>query len=301
LGSVTPIAKRTGTGETLIVGTTAAVFLPAKDGAAHVVQFKEPAGDARLVEWPGGQARFVDRGGGGWQTGALIGADGSRVWQPEPGFGVDDLAAGDVDGDGVPEFVVGYNGGGGVRLLDAAGKERWRKGDANVWHVEVVDTDGDGKAEIVHSNAAGAMTVRDATGAVLRSARAGSHFAYFSHFSVVQWPPQRTGLLRATDAAAEVLGFDGSVRVHLDAPDVTSLSEARGVAARLDGRDTFAVSVVDSRWDRTQLFVFDQAGVLRYREVFAGKCPAVAAPEEGAFLFGCGARVLRYTTQRPNP
>src|SRR6185295_3356852 len=114
-----------------------------------------------------GQApRYIDRGGGGWQTGAFIGEDGARLWQPDALQGMDDLAAGDVDGDGVPEFVVGYNGDGGIHLHDAAGKRRWREDDGNVWHVEVVDTDGDGRCEIVHSNAGGDLTVRDASGKV---------------------------------------------------------------------------------------------------------------------------------------
>jgi hypothetical protein len=53
-----------------------------------------------------------------------------------------------------------------------------------------------------------------------------------------------------------------------------------------------------SNWDRTQLAVFDRSGALRYREVVAGTCNAIAAPEPDAFLFGCGTTVQRYSCRR---
>jgi len=294
LGSITQIVKRAN-GELAIVGAKAAIFLPGAGGtaAARAVRFAEPAGHPELVEWPDGQPRFVDRGGGGWQTGALIDVDGRRLWQPERRDGMDDLAAGDVDGDGLPEFVVGYNGGQGVHLLDATGKARWAETDSNVWHVDIVDTDGDGKAEIIHSNAAGQLTVRDARGKVLR--RAGlSVSGYLSDFSLVRWPPPEAGVLHSGDGATEILGFDGKVRASLVTPDSPSLGEASGVAARFGADDYLVLALSARSWDRTQLFVFDKGGALRYREVVVGNCRAVAAPEPDAFLFGCGTRVWRY-------
>lgn len=80
LGSVTQIKKRTPSGELAIVGTRAAVFLPPRQGEPRVVEFRMPARHAELVEWPVGGPRYLGRGGGGWQTGALIGEDGSRLW-----------------------------------------------------------------------------------------------------------------------------------------------------------------------------------------------------------------------------
>jgi len=294
LGSVTQIKKRTASGELAIVGTRAAVFLPPRQGEPRVVEFRMPAGHAELLEWPDGGPRFLDRGGGGWQTGALIGADGSRLWQPPSEWGLDDLAAGDLDGDGVPEFVAGYNGGGGVRLFDATGKPRWRQDDGNVWHVEIADTDGDGKAEIVHSNAAGQVGIRDANGKVLRRVQTQG---YFSQFSLVEWPRQRTGLVHAGDGVTSVVGFDGAVRASLPTPDTSFLGDAHAALARFGGIDHLVLAVSATTWDRTQLFVFDHAAILRYREVVAGNCVAVAAPEPNAFLFGCGSRVLRYSAR----
>jgi len=64
------------------------------------------------------------------------------------------LAGFDLDGDGVPESWQGYNGGGGVRSSTPPGGhvcDRTTLTSAR----QIVDTDGDGKPEIVHSNAAG--------------------------------------------------------------------------------------------------------------------------------------------------
>jgi hypothetical protein len=294
LGSVTDIKRQARTGHLAIVGTRAAAFLPSGQGTTLLVPFREPAGFPQLLDRPDGPPRYLDRGGGGWQTGALIGENGTRLWQPEGDTGMDDLAAGDLDGDGEFEFVVGYNGDGGVRLLDTAGRQRWRQDDGNVWHVEIVDTDGDGKPEIVHSNAAGQVTVRDANGKVLSRAQTEG---YFSGFSLVQWPPHQTSLLHAGDGVTRVIDFKGTVRVRLETPDTNFLGDAYGAAARLGGREYLALAVSTSHWDRTQLFVFDRDGVLRYREVMPATCLAIAAPEADAFLFGCGPRVLRYAVR----
>ncbi len=62
---------------------------------------------------------------------------------------------------------------------------QWQQPDGNVWHVEIVDTKGDGNLQIVHSNAGGQITIRDQDGKVLRQSKPGN---YFSSFSVCRWP-----------------------------------------------------------------------------------------------------------------
>jgi hypothetical protein len=57
--------------------------------------------------------------------------------------------------------------------------------------------------------------------------------------------------------------------------------------------------VSHSPWDRTQLFVFDEANVMRYREVVAAARVAIAAPDPDAFLVGCGSRVQSYALRTP--
>jgi hypothetical protein len=202
---------------------------------------------------------------------------------------MDDVAAGDLDDDGVPEFVVGYNGGGGVSLFGADGKERWNESDANVWHVEIVKG-ADGKAEIVHSNARGQMIFRDRSGKVLKRAAPDE---YFSQFAKVQWPAGRDGFIHAVDDGVDVLDHQGIAQAHFVVRDLSRLSDVEGVAARLGGSDALVVTAVSRHWERSQVLVFDSAG-LRYREVLSADCATVAAPEPGGFLLGCRGAVLRY-------
>jgi len=137
------------------------------------VPFAQGAGFPQLIDRANGPPSYIDRGGGGWQPGAFIDENGRLVWQPEIDSAMDDLTAGDLDGDGGLEFVVGYNGRGGVRCYDITGRPRWRKDDGNVWHVEIVDTDGDGQAEIVHSNAADRRLRGDARRPAVRDDQTG--------------------------------------------------------------------------------------------------------------------------------
>ncbi len=291
LGSVTQVVRRGDGGEIVVVGTQGAAFLTPKRSPRRLVVFAERAGRAELLEWQAGEPRFLDSGGGGWQTGALLSPDGERLWQPSAGVGMNDLSAGDVDGDGVPELAVGYNGSGGIRLYDASGAQRWAEIDGNVWHVEIVDTDGDGKPEILHSNASGELTRRDASGKVL--GRKGVE-PYLSQFSVVEWPPSRMGLLHSVDDGTNVLEFDGAIRTHLKTPDTSALSDAVGAVTRLGGENHLVIASTSASWDRTQIFVFDEKGALRFREVAPAECATIATPEENSFLLGCGSRVLRY-------
>jgi VCBS repeat protein len=161
-------------------------------------------------------------------------------------FGMNDMAGGDLNGDGQPEFAVGYNGGGGVHLVDSTGRPIWRQDDGNVWHVEIVDTDGDGRPEIVHSNAGGQLTVRDATGKVLRRAQTEG---CFSQFSLVPWPTGRAGLLHAGDEMIRVIDFDGQVRSRFQTPDTSFLADAHGALARLGGGDHLVVTEFQSNWE----------------------------------------------------
>jgi len=141
---------------------------------------------------------------------------------------VDDMAAEDVDGDGELEFAVGFNGGGGVHLVEADGREAWHRPDGNVWHVEMVDADGDGRPEIVHSNAGGEMKIRNAQGDVMRQDRPP---AYFSAFSLCRWPNGKRHVLFSEEDTIWLLGLDGAAVAEVDAPECGRLGHARGVSA----------------------------------------------------------------------
>src|SRR5262249_636550 len=61
----------------------------------------------------------------------------------------------DLDGDGLDEVIVGFNGSTGLHALNANGEVLWKvAGIGNVWHVTGSDM-GDGKRQVVTTSAAG--------------------------------------------------------------------------------------------------------------------------------------------------
>jgi thiol-disulfide isomerase/thioredoxin/outer membrane protein assembly factor BamB len=102
-------------------------------------------------------------------------SDGTKVWEETGGEGIDDAWAADLDGDGVDEVIVGYNGRTGLHVFNASGQRLWKRTDlANVWHVTAGDLDGDGKLEVVTTSAAGKVEVSAPTdGHALKTIDAG--------------------------------------------------------------------------------------------------------------------------------
>jgi len=215
-------------------------------------------------EWAGNPGLYSHNGKLLWRYGGMM-------------PGVDDMAAGDVDGDHILEFAVGFNGGGGVHLVDKNGKTIWQFEDANVWHVEMLDTNRDGKDEIVHSNASGVMSIRDGEGAPITSKNPGP---YFSEFSVVEWPgePVKKYAILADDNTIWLIGFDGSVAKKINIPDSGPCNQAMGVAAKLqaDKPEYLAVLVGFECLDRSILYVFNPEDNLIYEEVFEAPGGAIA-------------------------
>jgi hypothetical protein len=132
-----------------------------------------------------GSIRFIDRGGG-WQPVSAFNAQGVRIWEHgRTGSAPNSLAGGVMGTNQQPEFVVGYNGGGGLAILDQTGSVIRHSRGSNIWHVELLDTNADGVPEIVHSNARGELVVRSSTLSVLDTIRT-DHF--IADFTFCSWP-----------------------------------------------------------------------------------------------------------------
>ncbi len=287
-----------------IVGSKGALFLDENRNVKSSVLFHVHAGHVEMVDAEGdGICEYLDRGGG-WQAISLIDHQGNPLWTYGGMPGVDDICAGDMDGDGILEFVVGFNGGGGVRLLDRNGKEKWRQPGSNVWHVELVDVDGDGDLEIVHSNAAGRITVRDGQGGIIRQAKPTP---YVSHFSVCRWPSEgdRKYVLLAKDDTIWVLDFDGTSVVQFGTPISGKHGEARGVPVKLksDQPEYFAVILGFSLWEKSILYLYGSNNSIVYQEIIPEACESIASMplnSMGAetFLVGCNGRVWKYSVKK---
>ena len=286
-----------------IAGTDGAVFADKSASVKSSVNYGGNFDRVTIIDVEGdGICEFIDRGS--WASkAALIDHKGRTLWRYGGMPGVDDMAAGDVDADGIKEFAVGFNGGGGVDLVDRNGKKRWNKPDGNVWHVEMVDMDDDGRDEIVHSNARGDITIRDSMGDTVFSESPGP---YFSSFSLVRFPTETSQqyLLQAEDDYTWLFDFNAKSVRKLPAPDCGDLGDPFGAPVTLvKGKPPYlAVLVEYNNWNRSALYVYDPGGKLVYQEVIPEDCAAIAAlalDNSGteALLIGAPGKVLKYVAE----
>ena len=246
-----------------------------------------------------GVFEFLNRGSWACDV-SLMDHEGNVVWTYGGKPGVNDACPIDVDGDGQLEVVVGFNGEGGLHLLDAHGRRIWRRDTTDVWCVGALATGTAGRHEIVHSNAVGELVVRDADGQITRKAEPGT---FFTQFSVCPWPTAADGqaLLRAGRDSVWVLDSDGDVLDRLAVPSCRSLGHARGAFVHLAGGDDlyFAVLIEYRNWRRTHLCVFGTELELLYQELLGEACAALApVPLPGgdreAVLIGGNGTVWQY-------
>lgn len=181
------------------------------DAAGRVERLASaPGGESSTVQ-PlalGQQVALVRRGPDGALT--LFDAGGRvRVRAPR---GAHDLAGGDLDGDGGLDLVAGLSKREGLRRMDNQGRARWTRSATDPWEIELEDTNGDGRAEIVHSNRQGAFVVRDADGAV-RHRFETNHMA--RHFAVVRWPGARPHILQRSGDRADLYTPEGEAAAHV--------------------------------------------------------------------------------------
>jgi hypothetical protein len=313
-----PVIGPAGVGQIsdmIVSGSNGPIAIAGDEGAAEIrltgiptpsamVDFGKPLGRVSIVTSPSGTRYYLNRGSWG-EDAQLMDLSGKTLWTYGGLQGVDDAAGGDINGDGKLEFVVGFNGAGGVHLIDWQGRKMWRQGDGNVWHVEMVDVNGDGKLEIVHSNAGGMMTIRSATGSVIRQSKPAT---YFSHFSLCHWPTitSKQYALQAADGYLYILDFNGGTVAKLNAPNCGFLGEAHGVPIRFQsgGTEMFAVLVVFDNWHASVLYVYGVGQKLVYEEVLPGVFTSAAVVPSGAakgdlLLLGGKNEVMRCSWASP--
>ena len=129
-------------------------------GQATVLRTANLIGDA--------QPEFLTFSAWGASVNAYDGG-GNALWTYTEGQGVDDVWSHDLDGDGLDEVIVGYNGMTGLHVLDNQGRPLWKNTSlANVWHVCAGDVSGNGMSEVVTTSARGQLHVFDAQGGKLK-------------------------------------------------------------------------------------------------------------------------------------
>jgi len=299
LGLITDIQSRQNR-DLIVVGQLGAAFLTENGSFRRNVHFERCDSDVVSVEV--GAGAFLCRGT--WSKGTMLfDSEGKTLWSFGGGItGVNDAAAGVLGAGGPQEVVIGLNGGGGVHLLGSDGKELWRQEDGNVWHVEIVAPDEKSGNVILHSNARGQLTVRDATGNVLAR---HSPEIYLAHFSLSAWrdDPYSNKLVAVDKDSVYVLAMDGNTLARLPVPGNTGIPDPKGttVHSSEDGPD-YAVLLRHRLWARSLLYIYDAKDQLIYNEILDRDCAALRAVpgQNGAedLLLGCDGTVEKYSLSR---
>jgi hypothetical protein len=242
-----------------------------------------------------------------WSIPAMLFDKEGRVsWRSEGTLaGVDDSVPADLFGDGKLSVVIGFNGWGGIALFDGQGKRLWKKQEWNVWHVETLDTKGDGREEILHSNAKGQLLVRNANGDVI--AQFLPDF-YVSNFAVTRWGEEMrpTHILVPTTEARDgrepvlvVLDVNGKTVAKLESPLVNLLHQSAATPVHFGrGTEHFAVLQNNFAKGRSMLILYDKAGQIAYHEILGESCHGIATlaiPDAETLLVGCNAKIWEYS------
>jgi len=244
---------------------------------------------------PGRERLFVDRGGERRRV-ALYDARGRERWSL-PAHG---LAAGDLDGDGGLDLVVGLPGRAGLQRLDGDGHPVWTRPSVDPRWVELVDVDDDGRLEILHTRLGDVVVLRDDRGRILRRLGIDPPAAHpVRHFAVVRWPGRRAParIVLRLEENLRLLDLEGRRAAELPTPIWNAEGTFRAVTFSPPGAPGPWLALLDrpQRGAPGVLVVWDAAGRRVHDEVMDPSCGAVAAaPGEGSLLVGCGDAVWRY-------
>jgi hypothetical protein len=296
LGVITDFAQSPNH-ELVVVGQNGAAFLTDGSSFNRRVSFHKCSSAVVSVELVNGS--FLCRGA--WNTNVeLFDAEGKTLWSYGGGLrGIDDAAAGTLGPNATASVVVGFNGDGGVRLLSSEGKELWKQDDGNVWHVEIAPAADKSGNVILHSNARGQLTVRDAGGHVVGRYEPE---IYLASFSMTSWgdDPNKSKLIASDKDFIYVLTTDGKTLVRLPSPGSATMADPKGTRVRFSARTPYFVGLLRySLWDRSLLYIYDGQNQLVYHEILDHDCDALhAVPiKNGAehLLVGCEGAVLKYS------
>lgn len=292
-----------------VVGSHGADFISSTGEVKRKVRFSIvqlcPVTLARIN--PTGEYGYLTRDESWAVPATLFDKEGNVIWRSKGKWpGVDDSAPGDVHGDGKLSVVIGFNGGGGIALLDEQGKQLWKKDDTNVWHVEMLDANGEGREEILHSNARGQLLLRDGSGAVTAQYLPGY---YISNFALTRWGEETrpAHILAPTSESREgcckpivlILDAKGKTVTKLDLPLGDLFTRFSATPIRFGKNDEyFAILENKSASNRSMLLLYGKDGQIVYQEILGESCLGLAPlpiPDGGRLLVGCAAKILEYS------
>jgi hypothetical protein len=285
-------------------GSQGAVFLTREGRLRRFVSFDRTLARAAPVDVEGdGVFEFMGRGGG-WRPVSLLDTMGRTIWEFSRIQSVvpDCMAAGDLDGDGLSEFVVGMNAKGGIHVYSDTGIEKARWNASNVFAIEIADINGDGRPEVIHSTRSDprpGIWMRDTTGYVIRRIETDAVF-----FSLCQRPDSlgKTAILAADKKtnSYRMLDFEGRQLAEMDVRPIGYDPAGCPVRFRADQKPWFALSSSLSEKERRSLLaIFDPDGKCVYEEIFSTPDIAILPLRTGVdgseeLLVGSGTQIWKY-------
>lgn len=281
-------------------------------------------GDMQVIDIEGdGTCEYLARGS--LDGAAVFSHKGKRLWSygafTDEKTSIDDLTAGDINGDGVSEFIAGWNG---LELFDRHGSKGWAQPwERSLHQIEVVDVDGDRKNEIIHSSGS-SLIVRDGQGQFVKEIEMPFYLSRF-HLCAMPGQDERSHILAVADDHVWLVDFEGQVFEKFAAPlssfsrphkvsnddpgeiglTETSVYKAKGVWVRLkEVQPPFLAVVTEfAAIDRSVLYIYSTEGKLVYQEVLPEECSSIAvlSQEDGRrvqeLLIGGSETVWRYNAR----
>jgi hypothetical protein len=200
---------------------------------------------------------------------------GKEVWKFTPSNnktgGIDGASFGDVDGDGKAEIAVFYRYRQGIQLMDSDGNVKWTHPVNALGHLEIIDTNGDGRAEIIYdnsNNASGKTTFEwlNAAGEEVKKLEIATT-SY--EFAMIKWPNAelKPNILLTENNKIRLVDLKGDTVISLDAPGCREFGNIKATAVKFKkDQPNYLVVKKSLHPDIVMLYIYNHDGKLVYQK-----------------------------------